>query len=695
MVKTTYSNRVKKALHRLGILSWLAAIGLFYTVQNVQQQQDTEIRKQLIAQSKQATALLGEQLQHLVDGANQLANGLNEKPLADEEIRALIARVIENTHGAFRGGVVFKRDRFSTQHPLYSPFYQKGAANAQDQQISQCYDYTQPDKNQGDGPRTYWFHDPIEQGPMWLEPYYGTTANEWLAEYSLPFQSSYDGQTDNGYDGLVFANFSLAGLNRIVAQLDLGDTGFGFVLTQSGNIISYPDSEILGQNINEQAANSEILKTIRKYHTRGQISTLRHPISEQESWLLFHKIPGTKMLLGVVTNANELRRNGKVNWHYWYLITFLCVMGSGAFCCALRLPGSRNAIAIRISTFVSLLLVVSLLQLWALKNNSQPPERYARQVVDREGVTALLQREVTFQPGKSEKGLTLSIWIDSIDFIDSDDINLVGELWLDSSFPGLPPVYFPNATKTLWEPLNGSNRWKFVTNIKQPFDYGSFPFDTKEMTLSVAANHRANSPILIPAFEHYADMTPTETPGLDVDIIGLGDWDIQESYFSYRMRPDNHWAAVDPVKPALRNSATLQYKVLLKRQLVGPIISHIFPLLVVSFLVFCMLMLWTRQRDRQETWGFSPATVLKYCASLFFILVISHVSLRDSLNAKGMIFVEYFYFVTYLQLIFIAIAAILFTSHKRLRWIQHRDGAPIKLLYWPLYLAMAVVVSFF
>ena len=234
--------------------------------------------------------------------------------LSDKKIREAIKLIVEETDGAYRGGIVFKKNRFNESHLLYSPFYQKGIKNNTKQQISDNYDYTIPDitslKETNTGqqtPRTFWFHEPLKKGAMWLPPYYGTRAKNWLSEYIRPFSSNYDNDTNNGYDGIIFMNFSLSGLSKITSKLDLGNSGYAFILSNKDVLISYPDKEFLGQSLSDIQTQDKLIETLIALRHKGDMTRFIHPINKKEAWLIFKPIKGSDFSLGILVLAEEVR----------------------------------------------------------------------------------------------------------------------------------------------------------------------------------------------------------------------------------------------------------------------------------------------------------------------------------------------------------------------------------------------------
>ena len=95
------------------------------------------LTQEIIQQGNLATLKISKQFNIIKNTSKEIAEQLTQNKLSDKQIREMIKQKVMTTEGAFRGGVVFKRDRFNNTSPLYSPYFQKGAINTRHQQLSE------------------------------------------------------------------------------------------------------------------------------------------------------------------------------------------------------------------------------------------------------------------------------------------------------------------------------------------------------------------------------------------------------------------------------------------------------------------------------------------------------------------------------------------------------------------------------
>jgi hypothetical protein len=90
--------------------------------------------------------------------------------------------------------------------------------------------------------------------------------------------------------------------------------------------------------------------------------------------------------------------------------------------------------------------------------------------------------------------------------------------------------------------------------------------------------------------------------------------------------------------------------------------------------------------------------LVNICVSMFFVIVFAHISLRRGMAAEEIFYLEYFYFITYMMILWVAINSILYFKMKHVRWLQHEENLILKLAFWPVvtgFLFAASVATFY
>ncbi len=85
-------------------------------------------------------------------------------------------------------------------------------------------------------------------------------------------------------------------------------------------------------------------------------------------------------------------------------------------------------------------------------------------------------------------------------------------------------------------------------------------------------------------------------------------------------------------------------------------------------------------------------------SALMFILILGHNSLRSSLNASEIIYLENFYAIMYVAILFVALRVISMIFGVRVGWSYYRDNLTLDRLYWPFVTfatLVATIVAFY
>ncbi len=200
--------------------------------------------------------------------------------------------------------------------------------------------------------------------------------------------------------------------------------------------------------------------------------------------------------------------------------------------------------------------------------------------------------------------------------------------------------------------------------------------------------------LLVPDMVSYSTTDPASLPGLDQDNIFLAGWDVEESFFSFRVTDYNTDFGIQS-RGRIQNFPELYFNISLSRRIVDPFISRMIPLALVALLLFAVLIIVTSRMERIGVLGFSTSAVLTYCAALLFVVVISQISLRSDLTAQGLLYMEFFYFAIYGAILSVSFNSILFATAPDLRFLHYRDNLVMELLFWPVLFGLILIVTLF
>jgi len=663
-------------------------------------------------QAEDAVEVIDSDLTMSMIIANFIASDLTNGVLQDDQLVQRLKDTLNDTieEYPYINGIsaAYKPYTYDPNRRLYAPYYLMENGMLHLIQVEDVQDYTRPDLEGGTGPRTEWYHKPMKEGSCWIEPFFGTYT--LIADYEVPFYRPNDSEKVDPA-GTIGIDYSLDGIRGIVGSIDLGETGYGFVVTERGTVVSHPIQEYLGKNIRSLNIADESLQMLYSDMVPGNHRAIYNNFTGQTLWVFYELIPSTNWTLSVVFVEDEILDN--ISEHQRkLLIQISLTLIAFLFTLSIVLFGAYKGSSISlwaVAISFSVLCIFGTSFMWYLALNvpsDEPCQDVA--IFDRVGLQASLSKQIFGQKQKTNYyediiQIPTGIFIQSLEFESATNIFITGYIWQnysESSTIGAssPFFVFPESVDSteLEEAYRDDNLvgWHFGSILRQRFDYSKYPFDRQDVWIRLSPSDFHTNIVLIPDLDSYAVILPEFRPGLEKNIVIEG-WNVQKSFFSYRNNSYNTNFGLENCKRGC--SPELYFNVDIKRNFVGIFMSEFIPIAVVAFLLFAVLMISTKCEFDINLYGFSASAILAYCAALFFVLIVSHISLRQRLPAEGVIYLECFYFVLYIAILLVSINSIMFASNKKYDTLQYKNNLISKILYWPLItgLMLGLTLKFF
>ncbi len=156
-----------------------------------------------------------------------------------------------------------------------------------------------------------WYLIPKElKRALWSEPYYDEVMPDIKkVTYSVPIYENRDGTSR--FVGILAADLSLEWLDNLVSSIKVCQTGYAYMISRNGSIISHPNKDyILNATIfslAEEAA-SPVLDEIGRNMVRGRSSfaDVEYLVRGKRSWLTYAPVAVSGWSLGIVYPVDEL-----------------------------------------------------------------------------------------------------------------------------------------------------------------------------------------------------------------------------------------------------------------------------------------------------------------------------------------------------------------------------------------------------
>jgi hypothetical protein len=234
--------------------------------------------------------------------------------------------------------------------------------------------------------------------------------------------------------------------------------------------------------------------------------------------------------------------------------------------------------------------------------------------------------------------------------------------------------------------------WSFEATLREEFNYDRYPLDRQQIWILLWHTDFERNVYLEPDLGAYASLDPAALSGVDTDFV-LENWDVEESFFSYRANRYNADFGVQGFV-ADEKRPELYFNVSIQRHLFSAVVSRMVVPLVILIQLFVIVMVIGTDRNRLEQFGVRPGGVIFTCATFFFAVLIAQNSLRGEVQAGGLVYLESLYILTYFVILAVAINSVLLVARPNLKLFHRYDNLWAEILYWPAILLTLVVITF-
>ncbi len=230
-----------------------------------------------------------------------LANFLEYGSYDKTELFDILSSIVKSNLEIYGSTISFEPYMFEKESYYFAPYYYKSGAEIKFSYLDESYKYFDWD----------WYKSPKTLNkPVWSEPYFDKGGgNILMSTYSVPFYKSIDGKRI--FAGVVTADVSLSWLQDIVSSIKIGKTGYGFMISKSGIVVTHPDkSLIVDGSIYNLAAlrQDDDLKKIADSMIKGKSGFVssKSVITGKLCWLSYAPLISTGWSLGVLFPQDEL-----------------------------------------------------------------------------------------------------------------------------------------------------------------------------------------------------------------------------------------------------------------------------------------------------------------------------------------------------------------------------------------------------
>jgi len=218
------------------------------------------------------------------------------------EINSILSDIVKNNEEIYGSCMAYGPYQFKSNIKYYAPYYYKKGNSILYENLANA-GYFYPDWD--------WYKIPVTmEKPLWSEPYYDKGGgNELMTTYSVPIYIG--SKSPDSVLGVLTADVSLEWLQEVVSRIKIFETGFAFLISQKGTMITHPDTNyVMRESIFSlsEKLNDPDLKKIGQEMVAGHTDfvPVNSGFHKSKSWIYYTHLENNDWSLGFVFPENEL-----------------------------------------------------------------------------------------------------------------------------------------------------------------------------------------------------------------------------------------------------------------------------------------------------------------------------------------------------------------------------------------------------
>lgn len=230
-----------------------------------------------------------------------LACVLESSACSNDSLLRLLESLTAGNREIYGMACAFEPYAYDPAQELYAPYYYKKDGKTVFVPLAAV---------NGDYATADWYQIPRELGaPYWTEPYFDEGGgNIMMSTYAVPFFE----RTPSGRQvrGIVTADISLEWLRGIISSIRILDTGYAFLISKNGTIVTHPSAEmIMHETIFSmaEARGDTALRELGRKMIRGEsgFGLSKSLMTGKRCWIYYAPVPSTGWSLAVLFPRDE------------------------------------------------------------------------------------------------------------------------------------------------------------------------------------------------------------------------------------------------------------------------------------------------------------------------------------------------------------------------------------------------------
>lgn len=617
----------------------------------------------------------------------------------DELIARLKYHVSENA--MITGiSVAYAPYAYDTSKKLFGRYVTRTTAGIETFNIDKLYDYTL-DSSTDSAYKVFYLDGVAEKGILWADPILEPLSKKFVAACSNDFYK------EDKLAAVVTVFVDMDSISKIIESINMSAVGTSCLLSKDGVFIYHPSLNYKKDRttiieIAQRTGSPELISVWKKEKNDLQrFYSFKDVSTQQEKKAYFLPLSKTSWLLSIFFPQKIVEPPLTQLRHHYVIVLFLIVffMISTLMLC-LRISKVQNRTSVAQFFIISVPLLLCIFLLIAICYSFQTFQDDNKRVI-----TTPLELE-QFLVEKNEIAsivnepaivtIVTGIEITSLQSLEEGGVKVSGFIWQyydDKEHKDIVPgVLFSQASakaefEKTYETRFGTKRvigWNFFVEFPYEWNELLYPLDINE--ISIALEHPAldKNILLIPDLHAYQNMRPADLPGLNSHLNLIG-FNIEKSSFCFKNDQPKTTYGIEAFGQSTAYF-TLHFDIVAVRNIMNAILVFFLPIFIIMFAIYCFFSLSeNHQLDLKET--------LTAYTGLLLTIIFLHRMLRDQRSADAVMYIEYFFLLTYV-IIFILALHVFFqqTELGKKRWYK-KLGYIYKVFFWDIQMMIGIIIT--
>lgn len=620
--------------------------------------------------------------------------------LSPEELVARLKYHIAENDMISGISVAYAPYAYDTSKKLFGRYVARTASGIETFNIDELYDYTL-DATTDSAYKVFYLDGVAAKGISWADPILEPLSKKFVAACSNDFYK------EDQLAAVVTLFVDMDRISNIIESINMSAVGTSCLLSKDGVFIYHPslDYKKYRTTIIEiaQRSGSPELISVWKKEKNGLhgFYSFKDVSAQQEKKAYFLPLTKTNWLLSVFFSQQIVEPPLTQVRHHYVIVLFLIIffMMSTLMLC-FRISKAHNRTSIAQFFIISMPLLFCLFFLIAICYSYQTFQDDNKRII-----TTPLELE-QFLVEKNEIAsivneppivtIVTGIEITSLQSLSEGGVKASGFVWQyydDKEHKDITPgVLFTQASakaefEKTYETRFGTKRvigWNFFVEFPYDWNEGLYPLDINELSIALEHPSLDKNILLVPDLHAYQNMRPTDLPGLNPHL-NLTGFNIEKSSFCFKNVQPKTTYGIEAFGQST-TYFTLHFDIVAVRNIMNAILVFFLPIFIIMFAIYCFFSLSENyQLDLKET--------LTAYTGLLLTIIFLHRMLRDQRSADTVMYIEYFFLLTYV-IIFILALHVFFqqTELGKKRWYK-KLGYIYKVFFWDIQMMIGIIIT--